>query len=94
MESLATLPYLHLILAGLVYLKPALAAVLVFVGSKMLLMDVYKVPALLSLAVIVGILGVATAASLLRRGEQLERVHGQQEPRHPAPQLDTGTALD
>jgi tellurite resistance protein TerC len=81
-------------LAGLTYLKPALAAVLVFVGSKMLVMDVYKVPALLSLGVIVGILGVATAASLLRRGERLEEAHGQPEPRPATQQLGPGTALD
>jgi len=53
-------------LSGLTYLKPALAAVLVFVGSKMLLVDVYKVPALVSLAVIVTILAVAIAASVLK----------------------------
>jgi len=52
-------------LAGLAYLKPALAAVLVFVGGKMLLVDVYKIPSLVSLAVIVGILGFAVTASLL-----------------------------
>lgn len=54
-------------LAELRYLKPALAAVLVFVGAKMLLVDVYKIPSLVSLGVIVGILGVAVAASLARR---------------------------
>jgi tellurite resistance protein TerC len=53
-------------LGGLVYLKPALAAILVFVGGKMLLADVYHMPPLGSLAVIVGILGVAIVASLAR----------------------------
>ncbi|MFM9106733.1 MAG: TerC family protein [Chloroflexota bacterium] len=52
-------------LAGMKYLKPGLAAVLVFVGLKMLLVDVYKIPALLSLAVIVGILTIAFIASFL-----------------------------
>ncbi|MGE3074258.1 MAG: TerC family protein [Dehalococcoidia bacterium] len=52
-------------LAGLVYLKPALAAILVFVGTKMLVIDFYKIPALVSLAVIVSILAVAIGASLL-----------------------------
>ena len=52
-------------LAGLRYLKPALATVLVFVGAKMMLVDVMKVPPLLSLAVISTILGVAIVASLL-----------------------------
>lgn len=50
-------------LAGLRFLKPALAAVLVFVGTKMLIVDVYKVPSLLSLGVIVTILAVALTAS-------------------------------
>ncbi|MGE5595895.1 MAG: TerC family protein [Hyphomicrobiales bacterium] len=53
-------------LVGLHYLKPALAAILVFVGGKMLLGGVYHVPALLSLAVIVGILAIAITASLIR----------------------------
>lgn len=52
-------------LAGLRYLKPALATVLVFVGAKMMLVDVHKVPPLLSLAVISTILGTAIVASLM-----------------------------
>ena len=52
-------------LAGLAYLKPALAAILIFVGAKMLILDFYKVPALVSLGVIATILAVAIAASLL-----------------------------
>ncbi len=62
-------------LAGLKYLKPALAGVLVFVGAKMLLVDVYKIPALVSLAVIVVVLGVAISASVLAR-----RRDGAEEP--------------
>jgi tellurite resistance protein TerC len=45
------------------YLKLGLSVVLVFVGLKMLAADVYKVPVGVSLAVIVGVLGVAVAAS-------------------------------
>ncbi|MGC4120921.1 MAG: TerC family protein [Myxococcales bacterium] len=45
------------------YLKVGLAAVLVFVGAKMLVADFFKVPALVSLAVIVAILGIAALAS-------------------------------
>lgn len=60
-------------LAGLKYLKPGLAAVLVWVGGKMLLVDVYKVPSLVSLGVIVAILAVAFGASFLaRRGERAD----------------------
>jgi tellurite resistance protein TerC len=46
------------------YLKPALALVLLFVGVKMLLADVYKIPIAISLAVIVLLLGGAVVASL------------------------------
>ncbi len=52
-------------LAGLRYLKPGLAAILIFVGSKMLLVDIYKIPPLLSLGVIVAMLAVAIAASVV-----------------------------
>jgi predicted tellurium resistance membrane protein TerC len=41
--------------------------VLVFVGTKMLLVDVYKVPVLASLGVIATVLTVSVVASLLRR---------------------------
>lgn len=51
-------------LAGLRYLKPGLAGVLTFVGVKMLLIDVYKIPAPVSLAVIISILGIALIASI------------------------------
>ncbi len=62
-------------LGGLRYLKPGLAAVLVFVGSKMMLVDVFKVPALVSLAVIITILGIAVAASVMARKRE-ERASG------------------
>jgi tellurite resistance protein TerC len=52
-------------LAGLRYLKPALALVLVFVGAKMMLVDVVKVDPLLSLGVIATILSTAFVASFL-----------------------------
>jgi tellurite resistance protein TerC len=47
------------------YLKPGLAAVLVFVGAKMMLADLYKIPVGVSLAVVAAILGNALAASML-----------------------------
>jgi tellurite resistance protein TerC len=46
-------------------LKPALAAVLLFVGAKMLLVDFVKVPIALSLALIAGMIATGIAASLL-----------------------------
>ncbi len=56
-------------LAGLVYLKQALAAILTFVGLKMILTDVIHVNPLVSLAVIIGILTVAVLLSLRRAKE-------------------------
>jgi tellurite resistance protein TerC len=60
------------VLAKFTHLKTGLAFVLVFVGAKMLLMDVYKVPIGASLAVIGGILGIAIGASVL--GPRLRRI--------------------
>jgi tellurite resistance protein TerC len=57
-------------LAGLIYLKPALAAVLTFVGAKMVLSDVIHIEPYVSLAVIIGILTVAVLLSI-RKANQL-----------------------
>jgi tellurite resistance protein TerC len=58
---------LFFLVAGLVdkfaYLKLGLSAVLVFVGAKMTLIDFVKIPAPVSLAVVVALLGGAVAAS-------------------------------
>lgn len=60
---------LFFMLAGVMdrfkYLKPGLAFVLLFVGTKMLIIDFYKIPVLASLGVIFGILTVAIVASLI-----------------------------
>ncbi|MFN8641227.1 MAG: TerC family protein [Candidatus Binatia bacterium] len=48
------------------YLKVGLSFVLMFVGTKMVLMDVYKIPIGFSLATIAAILGAAVLFSLLR----------------------------
>ena len=47
------------------YLHYGLAAVLIFVGGKMLVSGFYKVPILISLAVIAGILTISVVVSLL-----------------------------
>ena len=64
---------LYFVLAGAIrkfrYLRPGLSLVLMFVGVKMLIVPFYKLPTLLSLGVICGILGVAVLASLNRREE-------------------------
>jgi len=67
---------LYFLLAGVVdkfhYLKLGLSAVLVFVGVKMVLVDIYKIPIGLSLAVIAGILTISIIASLRRARRLLE----------------------
>ena len=59
---------LYFLLADLmhrfVYLKAGLSAILIFVGAKMLLLDVVKIPIALSLAVIIGCVVVAVVASM------------------------------
>ncbi|MEO8196669.1 MAG: TerC family protein [Thermoanaerobaculia bacterium] len=61
---------LYFLLAGVMhkfeYLKLGLAAILVFVGAKMALVDWVKIPSGISLGVIAAILGLAVAASLLK----------------------------
>ena len=58
-------------LSGLTYLKPALAAVLVFVGTKMVIVDIYKIPSLVSLAVIATVLVIAIAGSFVKQRAEL-----------------------
>ncbi len=61
---------LYFVLAGMadrfVYLKPGLGIVLAFVGGKLMLHGVVKVPSWLSLAVIFGVLAGAVLLSLRR----------------------------
>lgn len=74
---------LYFLLAGVitkfVYLKVGLSFVLIFVGAKMLLMDVYKVPIAASLGIIAGILGASVLVSLIK-------------PPNPAPTENTAKA--
>jgi tellurite resistance protein TerC len=60
---------LYFLLAGVIhklhYLKLGLSVVLVFVGAKMLLADVYKIPVVWSLAFVAGVLILASVASLM-----------------------------
>ena len=61
---------LYFLLAGVVdkfyYLKLGLSVVLAFVGTKMVIVDFYKIPVGLSLGVIASILMIAVIASVLR----------------------------
>lgn len=67
---------LYFLLAGAVdkfrYLKPGLAALLIFAGMKILIADFVKIPIPLSLAIIIGILATAIGTSLIadRRDHQ------------------------
>ncbi|MEA2564171.1 MAG: tellurite resistance protein TerC [Acidobacteriota bacterium] len=68
---------LYFVLAGVmdkfVYLKLGLSAILVFVGAKMLLTEVYKIPAMVSLLVVLSILALAVVASM-RKNRRDERM--------------------
>jgi tellurite resistance protein TerC len=61
---------LYFVLASVIdkfhYLKLGLSVVLTFVGTKMLLTDLLKIPIGLSLAVIIGVLVLSIVASLIR----------------------------
>ena len=48
-----------------VYLKNGLAIVLGFVGAKMLLRDIFEIPTLLSLGIVVGVLGTTIVISMI-----------------------------
>ena len=48
-----------------VYLKTGLSFILIYIGIKMLLLDVVHIPSLVSLGVIIGILAISVVASLL-----------------------------
>ena len=75
---------LYFLLAGVVdklhYLKVGLAAVLVFVGAKMGLVDVVKIPPFVSLGVITALLGGSVWASL----RWPRNAHGAAHPALPA----------
>ncbi|HUF52430.1 MAG TPA: TerC family protein [Dehalococcoidia bacterium] len=62
---------LYFALAGVMvyftYLRQGLVVILAFVGAKMVLSDVYHVPTLASLAVVVGVLAIAVGASIVFR---------------------------
>jgi tellurite resistance protein TerC len=55
------------------YLKPSLAFVLAFVGGKMALIDVVKLHATTSLAVVVSILAIGVIASVVRNKRNAAR---------------------
>jgi len=70
---------LYFLLAGVVtkfrFLSLGLSALLVWVGTKMLISDLYHVPIPVSLAVIVAVLSTAVAASVLFPAQAEEQGH-------------------
>jgi tellurite resistance protein TerC len=48
------------------YLHLGLSSILVFIGAKMLLADIYRIPIVIALSVVAGILVISVVASLLR----------------------------
>ena len=75
---------LYFLLAGFMeifrYLKVGLSFVLMFVGIKMMVADMYKVPIGASLAIVAGILAASVIASLLL-------------PQTPAPEVRAGSSM-
>ncbi len=63
-----------------VYLKTGLAVILTFIGVKLLLLDIFKIPTVVSLGVIVTILSISVVASLIKTAGQ------------PAPTLEPAPA--
>ena len=53
-------------------LSYGLAVILVFIGAKMLLLDVYKIPVAVALAVVAGVLAVAIVASIVAKPKAQE----------------------
>ena len=68
--ALVGLRSLYFLLAGardrFVYLNVGLAVILIFIGAKFVLTEVVQISVGVSLVVIVGVMGTAIAASLLR----------------------------
>jgi tellurite resistance protein TerC len=76
------------------YLKIGLSVVLMFIGVKMLVMDIFKIPTELSLAVVATVLSTSVVVSILRpRAEPHELpVEHAAEASGASPQLSAGRA--
>lgn len=65
---------LYFLLVGIMekfyYLKPGLATILFFVGTKMIVSEFFKIPIIVSLTVIFGILGAALLLSFIKARKQ------------------------
>jgi tellurite resistance protein TerC len=92
--SLLGLAALYFVLVGMIdrfrYLNLGLAAVLVFVGLKMSLADIYEIPVHLSLAFILAALAASVGLSFVRRPDGPHRRSGL----HPPPSSGTSRGRD
>lgn len=88
---------LYFALAGIVqlfhYLPYGLSVILVFVGFKMLLVDIYKIPIGIALGTVAGVLVISVIASLLFR-PQTEATASAPEPSGTTPKTDVHRAND
>jgi MFS family permease len=79
---------LYFLLVGamdrLAYLSYGLAAILAFIGAKMLLIDVWHPPFWISLVVIVGLLALTAVLSLVATPHRPESIEGAPDPQEPA----------
>ncbi len=61
---------LYVLLEGFVdrfvYLKTGLSIILVFIGAKLLLLDIFKIPTAISLVVVISVLAISVIASILK----------------------------
>jgi tellurite resistance protein TerC len=71
---------LHGLMSRFKYLKVGLALVLCFIGVKMLIVDIYKIPIQLSLVLIAAILGLSVGISLLKTAPE----EGGEKPKDPS----------
>jgi tellurite resistance protein TerC len=83
---------LYFLLAGIIdrfyYLRAALAIILTFVGVKMVISEYYKIPIVISLAVILGILALAIVASVIRARRLGPEADVVPDPRHIPPEVE------
>lgn len=67
---------LYVLLEGFVdrfvYLKTGLSIILVFIGAKLLLLDIFKIPTAVSLGVVISVLAISVIASILKTQNSLK----------------------
>jgi tellurite resistance protein TerC len=89
---------LYFALAGIMrlfhYLPYGLSVVLIFVGVKMLLVDIYKIPISLALGTVAAVLGISVIASILRPPKTAVTPSAVEHPPGAPPKVDAHRADD